>query len=123
MNRTSETLRARLRLGFLAVVILSSGSASWAQVAPTASLAGTVTDSSGAVVPAASVTVTNRGTQFARTSTTGANGRFLLTLLPIGSYSLEASAPGFATYQQTGITLNVDTTHSPQRGAFGWRDC
>ncbi|MDE0124852.1 MAG: carboxypeptidase-like regulatory domain-containing protein, partial [Bryobacterales bacterium] len=111
MNRTSGTLRARLTLGFLAVVILSSGSA-WAQVAPTASLAGTVTDSSGAVVPAASVTVTNSGTQFTRTSTTGENGRFLLTLLPIGSYSLEASAPGFATFQQTGITLNVDTTHS-----------
>ncbi len=111
MNRTSGTLRARLWLGFLAVVILGSGSA-WAQVAPTASLAGTVADSSGAVVPGASVTVTNRGTQFTRTSTTGANGRFLLTLLPIGSYSLEASAPGFATYQQTGITLNVDTTHS-----------
>ena len=111
MRRTSGTLRARLMLGFLAVVILGSGSA-WAQVAPTASLAGTVIDSSGAVVPAASVTVTNLGTQFKRTSTTGANGRFLLTLLPIGSYSLEASAPGFATYQQTGITLNVDTTHS-----------
>lgn len=109
MNRTSGKLRARLRL--LAVVILCSGSA-LAQVAPTASLAGTVTDSSGAVVPAASVTVTNLGTQFTRTTTTGANGRFLLTLLPIGSYRLEASAPGFATYRQTGITLNVDTTHS-----------
>lgn len=73
----------------------------------TASILGTVTDSSGAVIAGAEVEVQNMGTAATVTITTGSDGVFIAPVLPVGNYQVKASAKGFKTYSQTGIHLNV----------------
>ena len=60
-----------------------------------ASLQGTISDSSGAVVPNASVTITNNGTQRTQTTKAGGDGFFRFTGLPPGTYRLTTQAPNF----------------------------
>lgn len=73
-----------------------------------ASLTGVVVDQSGAVIPGVTITAMHSGTGFTRTAVTDERGNYLLTLLPIGSYSLSAELPGFKREVRTGITLQVD---------------
>jgi hypothetical protein len=79
-----------------------------AQIVPTATLTGLVSDPSGAVIPSATVQIVNAGTQVAQETVSDSQGRFLFSFLQPGSYQLNVSAPGFNKYQQTGITLNVN---------------
>ncbi|HVX58019.1 MAG TPA: carboxypeptidase-like regulatory domain-containing protein, partial [Candidatus Saccharimonadales bacterium] len=72
-----------------------------------ASVSGTVTDSSGAVVANASVQMKNVDTGQVQQSPTDALGRYTIADLPIGSYEGQASAPGFQTVVRRGITLTV----------------
>jgi hypothetical protein len=78
-----------------------------AQIAGTGNIQGTVTDSSGAVVPSASVTLTNQATQVKRTAKTNEAGAYFFPGIPIGPYSLEVTAKGFKSYVKTGIVLEV----------------
>lgn len=73
----------------------------------TASLSGTVVDSSGAAVPGAEVGVQNTETGFNQISVTDASGAYLFPRLPIGNYKLTAEKEGFAKYVQSGIQLAV----------------
>jgi hypothetical protein len=73
----------------------------------TATLRGVVSDSTGAVVPGASVTVKNAVTGFTRSGTTNASGIYLFQELPVGTYSLTVELQGFKTMSKTGIELNV----------------
>lgn len=61
----------------------------------TSDILGTVTDSSGAVVPNATVVLTNTGTNETRTAKTNGAGDYSFTLLPVGHYSISVKAPGF----------------------------
>src|SRR5436305_7587777 len=90
------------------VTMLLTGTAMRSQVVPTASIAGTVTDPAGAVVPAVTVELLNTATQLAKSVVTDQQGRYQFNFLPPGRYDLSASAPGFARYRQTGITLDVN---------------
>src|SRR5882762_6693083 len=76
----------------------------------TAELSGRVTDSSGAVLPGVTVTMTQTATRAARTAVTGADGAYVLSNLPTGPYQLEVSLQGFRTYVQNGIVLQVAAT-------------
>ncbi|MGA8274554.1 MAG: carboxypeptidase regulatory-like domain-containing protein, partial [Candidatus Sulfotelmatobacter sp.] len=73
----------------------------------TASITGTVADSSGAAVPKAEITVKNAEHGITRTGTTNDSGDFLFSSLPIGSYDLIATAPGFKKYEAKGVILGV----------------
>jgi hypothetical protein len=73
----------------------------------TASIVGTVTDSSGAAMPGATVQVKNVGTGATQNATTDAAGRFRAPDLTIGNYEVQASNPGFQTVVHRGITLTV----------------
>ncbi len=74
----------------------------------TGSIAGTVKDSQGAVIPNATVTLTNTDKNAViRTVNTGANGEFSAPLLPIGHYSLTVDSAGFEKFTQQNIVLNV----------------
>ena len=75
-----------------------------------ADLTGTVTDPSGAVVPNATVAVTNNQTGETRTVETNSVGLYDFPALHIGSYNLKVSAPGFKDYEKTGIIMNVAAT-------------
>ena len=78
----------------------------------TASLAGTVRDSAGALVPEASVTVRNLDTGFVQNAVSDSSGGFLFSRLPVGSYELRVEKPGFSAYVQSGIQLSVDRVAS-----------
>src|SRR5205085_7895362 len=65
-------------------------------------------DQSGAVLPGAEVTATQTDTAVSRMAVTNESGSYVLATLPIGPYRLEVSLPGFRTYVQTGIVLQVN---------------
>jgi hypothetical protein len=73
----------------------------------TADLVGTVTDSTGAVLPNASVTVKNTATGISRKTTTDQSGNYAFSLLQIGQYDLLVSAPGFKDFKVAGLSLAV----------------
>jgi hypothetical protein len=75
---------------FVATVLFSLGSA-----AQTASLAGRVVDSSGAVIPGATVVIAKPGTALEITAVSDTNGVFAVNALRSGNYELTASAKGF----------------------------
>src|SRR4051812_45502676 len=75
--------------------------------AASASLSGEVHDSSGAVVRDATATVFSTATGIRRTFRTDAAGRYAFTQLPPGAYSLSVSQPGFSTYVQNGLALEI----------------
>jgi len=72
-----------------------------------ASLSGTVYDSSGAAVPNAKLTLSSPTQGVERAFTTGQDGRYTFTLVPPGTYDLAVRGPGFKTYSQEGIGLEV----------------
>ncbi len=77
-----------------------------------ANLNGTVTDSTGAVVPDAQVVAASTNTGATRKVQTGAEGIFSLPGLPIGTYSLNISHEGFRTFEMKGIQLSVGQTRT-----------
>lgn len=72
----------------------------------TASLGGTVTDSTGAVIPNAQVLLKNESSNDQRRSKSNGAGVFSFAALPTGTYDITISAPGFAGFQQNGIHLD-----------------
>jgi hypothetical protein len=74
----------------------------------TATIVGAVTDSSGAAVPKAAITVTNEETGLKRTVTSNENGLYVVPSLPVGSYSVVAEATGFKRQSISGIVLQVN---------------
>src|SRR5713226_1863460 len=77
----------------------------WAQA--TAQISGAVQDQSGAALPGAEITATQTETGISRTTITNETGSYVLPDLPLGPYRLEAALPGFRTFVQTGIVLQV----------------
>src|SRR5215471_9716759 len=80
----------------------------WAQA--TAQISGTVHDQSGAVLPGVEVTATQTETGIARSTVTNETGSYVLSNLPLGPYKLEAGLPGFRTFVQSGLVLQVNAT-------------
>ena len=78
-----------------------------AQAVSTAQITGTIKDQTGAVLPGAEVTVTQTDTEAKRTAVSDETGSYILANLPIGPYRMEVSLPGFRTYVQNGIVLQV----------------
>jgi hypothetical protein len=75
---------------------------------------GTVSDQSGAFVPAATVTLTNQGTNIANRATTNNSGYFVFINLPPGSYVLKAEKSGFKTVQTAPFEIGVNQTVTQQ---------
>jgi hypothetical protein len=83
----------------------------WAQAeAFSASLSGFVLDNTGAVVPEATVTLSNPEKGFTQTLPTQPDGTYAFTLLRPGTYTLKVEKGGFRTYVQSGIVLTVGQT-------------
>ena len=74
----------------------------------TATLSGTVTDTSGALVSGAKVTLTNTATNVSKTARTDSSGAYLFNLVPIGNYRVAAEQSGFKSYVREGVALNVN---------------
>ena len=71
-------------------------------------ITGTVVDPSGAVVPGATVTVTNEGTQIAREASTSTSGVFSITNLNVGTYRVRIKVTGFSTFERGGLILSAN---------------
>ncbi len=76
----------------------------------TASIAGTITDASGAAVPAATITAVSVQTALQRTQQSGIDGTYSIPLLPVGEYRLEVEQAGFQRSVREGLTLTVSET-------------
>src|SRR6266581_3334327 len=76
----------------------------------TGTIAGSVTDPSGAMVAQASVTITNVGTGIRKTLKTDSGGNFVASAVPFGNYVVSATSTGFAEVKSQHITLNVGAT-------------
>jgi hypothetical protein len=94
---------------FFAGLCLTLATTGHAQVA-TAALGGTVTDSSGAVVPDATVTLSNVDTGVKTVTRTNGTGVYSIENIVPGSYVLEVEKQGFATVKQPSFTLAVNQT-------------
>jgi outer membrane receptor protein involved in Fe transport len=68
---------------------------------------GSITDSTGAVIPHATVTLTQTDTNFTRTLTTKDDGSYREEFLPVGPYKISVTAPGFRVLQRSGVVLSV----------------
>lgn len=75
------------------------------QAQETADIVGTVTDTSGAVVPGATVTLTNVGTNISQSTQSSASGDYVFNLLQVGTYSVKVEAKGFKTFVAPSVTL------------------
>src|SRR5262249_44196866 len=93
-------------------ILLSVGTCANAWAQATAQISGTAKDQSGAVLPGVEVKATQTETGITRDTVTNETGSYVLPNLPLGPYRLEASLPGFRTYAQTGIVLQVNSNPS-----------
>src|SRR5580698_5454084 len=93
-----------LRFLLSASFLLASGNA-WAQT--TGTLLGIVSDQNGAVVPSATIRVTNTDTGFSTSAVSTSEGSYLIPLLPIGHYTISAEASGFKSFNQSGVLVPV----------------
>src|ERR1039458_4210427 len=75
-----------------------------------ATIVGTVTDSSGAVLAGVHVTARNADTGLTRTVTSGDDGAYRLEFLPVENYVVEVTASGFKKVDRSGIVLEVNDT-------------
>lgn len=73
----------------------------------TGTLLGTVKDQSGGVIPGATVTIINTETNYSLSKKTGPDGGYVFTPIKIGTYSVNAEAPGFQKTTQVAITVNI----------------
>ncbi len=95
------------RLVILAFCLVIFASQVLAQSA-TATLSGTVTDEAGAVISGANIAVINTAQGFQRSTTTNAEGAFVVTLLPPGNYSVKVEHAGFNAAELKDVILNVN---------------
>lgn len=102
-----KTNRKRIASILLSGLLLSALFCGVVFAQSTAQMSGAVKDQTGAVLPGVEVTATQTDTGIARTAVTDETGSYVLANLPLGPYRLEAALPGFRSYAQTGIVLQV----------------
>lgn len=112
LNLRGLLFRGTILMALIAMVLCFSTTNSYGQAAGTASLAGTVADATGAVIPGGAVTLTETSTGVKRSAVSDANGLFTFPNIPVGTYSLSVSMNGFQTYTQTHIVLEVGSNIS-----------
>lgn len=103
-------MRTLSRIGLALLVVLAAGAA-FAQDA--GSIRGTVTDTTGAVVPGATVTLQNEATRFTRNVVTDGAGTYFFGAVQPGVYTIKVEIPGFKTSERKGIRIS-------QREAAGY---
>src|SRR5881396_2518862 len=108
-RRDAGAWRTKVKRAVLGLIIAASLlPGSLAAQAVTGTIIGVITDSSGAVMPGASVTLTNTGTGLTRIVITDSNGEYTAPLLPTGKYTVKAELSGFKTVTTPDVKLGVD---------------
>lgn len=104
-------MRKSLRINWIGVLAVMLGAilAAHAQTV-SGTLRGTITDSNGAVIPAATVTVKNIDTGLERTVVTSNDGLYNIPFLPIGNYDVEATRTDFNKVIRSNVKVNLNET-------------
>jgi hypothetical protein len=102
---TRETIMCALRCVIIAF-LLAAAAFGQAQIG-SGNLSGTITDSSGALLPQAAVTVTDPERGIKRTAATDSSGEYRIAALPPGTYQVRAEAKGFAIQNIQGVEIRV----------------
>ena len=105
----SRLLGSLVVFGFLLASIFYQSGQAYAQVSG-ATLSGTVTDATGAVIPGVTVSIKNRATGIVRTVTTDEAGFYAAPNLQAGNYDISATQAGFSTVMQSNIELTVGSS-------------
>jgi hypothetical protein len=95
-----------VQLAALLLLVICCPRAAQAQLS-TADILGSVTDSSGALVPKADITLTNRDTHIQRKTLSNDSGDYQFTQLPVGHYSLTVKVTGFKTTTTTDLAVEA----------------
>ncbi len=98
-------MTTRMHKASISIAFLWLAASAFGQVSAT--LSGTVTDQSGAIVQAASVTAKNVETEALRTTQTDAEGHYQFFSLPVGQYEIRSAKAGFTEAVRTGVNLAV----------------
>src|SRR5712691_2301988 len=108
-RRDARAWRSKVKRVVIGLIIAASLlPRSLAAQAVTGTIIGVITDSSGAVMPGASVTLTNTGTGLTRIVVTDSNGEYTVPSLPTGKYTVKAELSGFKTVTMPDVDLGVD---------------
>src|SRR5690348_9626955 len=105
-NLPRTGLLTKLRPAAVAAMLLSSCVLAVAQV-DTGAILGTVKDTSGAVVPGTTITLTSEDTGLVQTTTSGSSGEYTFSPVKIGHYSVAGEFKGFQRVQHTNVTVDV----------------
>jgi hypothetical protein len=109
LNASKSFSNSRAMISLLAVVVLVLGSAFGARAqVTTADVRGAIMDEQGAAVAGADVSIINAQTGLSRNTKSGSDGAYSFTELPLGTYNIHVTHPGFKAETQTGITLHVN---------------
>lgn len=103
----SGFLRCKPAILLVIIALLAIGTVTSAQTI-TGSISGTVADSTGGMIPGATVTLASEKTGQARGSTTDSEGRFNFAALQPGTYALKVERQGFQTLEQRGVILSAN---------------
>ena len=98
------------RVVVLALLAVVGVSYAHAQATNSGDIRGTVTDSTGALLPGVTVTVTNNNTGVSRTYVTDSAGLYDTSSIVVGNYKLEFVKTGFETFERSSISLEVGTS-------------
>jgi hypothetical protein len=107
-RKGSDTMRNLLQFALLFLVLLSLTPAALAQSRNTGEIRGTVTDTTGAVVAGATVTVANIDTGETKDFVTNQDGIYDTVSTPTGNYNITVTAKGFKKYVRGPVTLQID---------------
>src|SRR2546426_2938774 len=100
MHRWQSILR-------VSIAVLAVGTLAWSQSSYTAAVRGVITDASGGALPGAKVSVVEAERNVTHTATSDEAGRYSMTALPPGRYTLTVEAQGFKKYTKSAFSLVV----------------
>ena len=105
MVRVRSNQSAQVVLWTLCALLLTTAHA-WAQGSTTGSIRGTVQDSTGGVLPGATITLTNTGTNAMQNAVSDGRGQFILGGIFPGTYDMKVELAGFKSYEQKAIAIS-----------------
>lgn len=106
LNKMVGVHSSKLVMCALVFLLLVDASA-WAQITTNATITGTVTDSTGALIPQATIAISNQQTGVERRSQSNSDGNYIVPELPAGLYTLTVTAQGFQTFREADIGLSA----------------
>lgn len=95
-------------LGLIVVALFCAVAPARARAQGSVTIFGTVTDATGGIVTGATITAVHTQTGFARTTTSGTDGTYAITQLPVGIYLVKVELAGFQTFIQKDVQVQVD---------------